>query len=74
MASSCMDDVQLRSVAIKLKTLYTSNFRHNYSQFFPMIVEMSQEGNDYSLEYLSTNLEAVRAMVEESYLKDEKEF
>lgn len=74
MASSCMNDVQLRSVAIKLKTIYTSNFRHNYSQFFPMIVEMSQEDNVCSLEYLSTNLEAVRTMVEESYLKDEKEF
>lgn len=74
MASSCMADEQLRSAAIKLKTLYTDDFRHNYSQFFPMIVEISQEDNNYSLEYLSINLDAVRAIVEESYLNGEQEF
>ena len=57
MASSCMDDTAIRSMAIKLKALYTDNFRHNYSEFFPLIVEISKDENEYNLDYLSTNLE-----------------
>lgn len=74
MASSCMDDTAIRSMAIKLKALYTDNFRHNYSEFFPLIVEISKDENEYNLDYLSTNLEESRALVERDYVSGEKEF
>ena len=30
MASTCMDETEIRSISIKLKALYTDGFRHNY--------------------------------------------
>lgn len=74
MASSCMDEPAIRSMAIKLKTLYSDNFRHNYSEFFPLIVEISKDENEYNLDFLSTNLEESRALVERDYITGEKEF
>lgn len=74
MASSCMDDMVIRSVAIKLKALYAGGFRHNYSQFFPLIVEFSKDDNEYNLDYLSNNLQAARNLVEQDFVSGEKEF
>lgn len=74
MAVTCMNEDEIHSVVIKFQTLYSNNFRHSYAQFFAMIVEMSQPDNEYNLEYLSTNLEAARALVEESHLRDENEY
>lgn len=74
MASACLNEQEIRQIAIKLKALYSSNFRHNYSDFFSMIVEMSKDNNPYSLDYLSNNLEGLRQMVENDYVVGEKEF
>lgn len=74
MATTCMDETEIRSMAIKLKALYTDGFRHNYSDFFPLIVEIAKDDNIYSLDYLSENIEAARAMVEKDYIGGEKEF
>lgn len=38
MALSCMDESQLRQMLTKLKSIYSNDFRHSYSEFFPMIV------------------------------------
>lgn len=48
-----------------------SGFRHNYSDFFPLIVEIHQEG-DPNLECLSHNLDSLREYVEQNYAQDEK--
>lgn len=74
MASTCMDETEIRSISIKLKALYTDGFRHNYFDFFPLIVEIAKEDNIYSLDYLSENIEAARVMVEKDYIGGEKEF
>lgn len=42
MASTCMDETEIRSISIKLKALYTDGFRHNYFDFFPLIVEIAK--------------------------------
>ena len=55
MALTCMDDTSIRNVVIKFKALYTDGFRHNYSEFFSLIVEFSKDDNEYSLEYISNN-------------------
>lgn len=74
MASTCMDETEIRSISIKLKALYTDGFRHNYADFFPLIVEIAKDDNIYSLDYLSENIEAARLMVEKDYIGGEKEF
>ena len=74
MATSCKDDGEIREIAIRLKGLYSDGFRHNYSEFFAIIVEMAKDENEYSLDYLSNNLEAARVLVEQDYVNGEKEF
>lgn len=74
MAVDCMDETKIRQMVITFKSLYSNNFRHNYSEFFPLIVEMAKDENAYSLDYLSNNLEAMRRLVENDYIAGEKEF
>lgn len=69
-----MEDSEIRKEAISFKTLYSSNFRHYYSEFFPIIVDIAKDGSGYSLEYLSNNIESLRALVETDYVNGEKEF
>lgn len=74
MASSYMDDDAIRTVVIKFKSLYSNGFRHDYSEFFPLIVEFSKDDNEYNLDYLSNNLQTARSLVEQDFVADEKEF
>lgn len=74
MAAECMDEAQLYKMIINLKSLYSNNFRHNYSEFFPLIVKIAKAEDKYSLDYLSNNLETIRKMVEIDYFVGEKEF
>ena len=69
-----MENNALREVAIKLKGLYTNNFRHSYSQFYPLILEIAKTENNYNLDFLSENLENIRILVEKDYFEGEKEF
>lgn len=73
MALSCMDESQLRQMLTKLKSIYSNDFRHSYSEFFPMIVEISKDNNSYDLDFLSNNLEALREMVLKSFIEGESE-
>lgn len=74
MASAMKEDDELREIAIKLKGLYTDGFRHVYSEFFAMIVEIAKDDNAYSLDFLSNNITNVRVLVEQDYVDGEKEF
>ncbi|MBQ6706467.1 MAG: hypothetical protein IJN07_03025 [Clostridia bacterium] len=74
MASAMKEDEELREIAIKLKGLYTDGFRHVYSEFFALIVEIAKDDNAYSLDFLSNNITNVRALVEQDYVDGEKEF
>ena len=68
MASAMKEDEELREIAIKLKGLYTDGFRHVYSEFFALIVEIAKDDNAYSLDFLSNNITNVRALVEQDYV------
>ena len=74
MASSMKEDDELREVAQKLKEIYTDGFRHVYSEFFALIVDIAKEDNDYNLDFLSNNIMNVRALVQQSYVEGRKEF
>lgn len=69
-----MDENEIQSMAIKFKSIYKDGFRHNYAGFFPLIIEMSKDESEYNIDYLSTNIDAVRQLVERDYFGGEKEF
>ena len=68
------DDVAKREMVLKLLELYNSDFRHNYSGFFPIITEIFQENNQYNIEFLSNNIETLRIFVEDDFVSGKKEF
>lgn len=68
------DDTEKREIVLKLTELYNSDFRHNYSGFFPIIMKIFQEDNEYNIEFLSNNLEALRSFVEADFISGKKEF
>lgn len=55
------DSDKLKSALATLKSIYADNFKHNYSEFFPLIVEISKE---HELDYLTNNLELLRIRME----------
>lgn len=75
MAEKLLDkDTGIRKVAITLQELYSNNFRHYYSGFFTVILDISKEDNKYSLDYLSENIEALRCYIEDDYIQGINEF
>lgn len=74
MALSCMDENEICTTATKLKNLYTGGFRHKYSEFFPLIAEISKDDNEYELDFLSNNLRDACSFVEKNYLDGDQEF
>ena len=67
-------DEEKEEVASKLRLLYQGGFRHNYSDFFPIILEIARQDNDYSIDYLSENLESLRVFVENDYVSNNKRY
>lgn len=65
MASSCYDERTIRQTATKLNDLYAGQFRHSYSEFFPLIVEISKNETSYSLDYLSNNLKSIQSLIDQ---------
>lgn len=49
----------------RLNMLYQDNFKHQYSDFFPIILKILEEGNSYNIEYLSNNLDALGTYLDE---------
>lgn len=74
MSEECMSEEKAQGMALKLKELYTKGFRHNYSEFFPLIVDIAKDDNKYDLDFLSNNLNMTRALVEKSYVNGSSEF
>ena len=68
------DKTEVRRVALELKEIYTSDFRHSYSEFFPLILHIQDEKTEYSLDFLSENLESLRTYVETDFLDGTNEF
>lgn len=73
MASSDMDETSIRHLLLRLNTLYSHDFRHYYSDFLPLIHTVSQEDNAYSLDWLISNLEKARELVENDIIKGTNE-
>ena len=74
MALAFLPDEELKKTAKSLKELYTNDFRHSYSHFYPLIVEISRDNNDYNLEKLTENLKQMQAFVETDISDGSEEF
>jgi hypothetical protein len=57
-------DEQIAGFAFRLKELYIPSFRHQYSKFFSMLVEIDIENPDLYLNQLSHNIIKVRDYVD----------
>ena len=53
----------------RLNTLYKDNFKHQYSDFFPIILRILEEDNIYNIDYLSNNLNSLGAYLEDQNSK-----
>ena len=73
LAQRTLDDTDAKKFAYKLQDLYTQDFRHSYSKFFPIITDLGKDRIS-SLEYLSYNLETLKKIVEQDFLNGEKIF
>ena len=75
MSQSILEGDDLHEVGKKLTEIYENDFRHSYSQFFPLIVTIAKvEKGEDNLDYLSNNLESIRNLVEQDFYKGEVEF
>lgn len=74
LASALLEDEELVNMAMRLRGVYTEYFRHSYSAFFPLVIKIGQENSGYNLDYLSNNMEALRALVEIDYVQGTKQF
>ncbi len=73
LASESLNEEEIKKYAYLLKDLYTLEYRHSYSLFFPIITEIEKDKSS-SVEYLTSNLETLKGIVERDKLKDDKEF
>ena len=69
-----LDDSGIRNISLKLLEIYKGDFRHNYSSFFQLNIEISKDNNKYNLDYLSNNLQNIRSYIEEDFISGTKEF
>ena len=75
MSQACMDtDELIRPVVLRLRELYTDNFRHSYSTLFPLLVEIAGDDNMCSLEYLSTSMVTAREFVDRDRISGAGEY
>lgn len=58
----------------KMQMIYKDGFRHSYSDFFPVISKIFEKNTTYAVEYLMTNLEAIREILELDYSNGTNQF
>ena len=70
MAKSSFQDDDIPAMIQKLNEVYSDDFRHTYSEFFPFIVNLDKESPDSSYQFLLDNLNDVRKQVEKSFIQE----
>ena len=56
LAKESLDESEIRKEVLRLLDIYSGGFRHSYADFFPIISEISQNEQIYSLDFLTNNL------------------
>lgn len=68
------DETDIRKLSLQMLEIYKGDFRHSYSGFFPLILKISKGEQQENLDYLSNNLESLRAYIEDDFISGKKEF
>ncbi len=74
LSKDVLDHEEQLKIIQKLQMIYQDGFRHSYSDFFPVILEIFKEDNEYNDEYLMTNLESLREKLEVDYSEGNHQF
>lgn len=65
---------ETKQIADKLRMIYTDEFRHSYSDFFPVVLKIFEENNTYNSEYLLNNLQKIRELLDQDYSEGSNEY
>lgn len=68
------DNKRIKQILNRLDIIYGENFKHKYSDLFPIIVEVFKEDNQYNSDYLSNNLDKLGTYLESEYSKGNKDY
>ncbi len=74
LSKKMLEDSEIRVVSLRLLEIYKGDFKHSYSGFFPLILEISKGEQQEDIEYLSNNLESIRTYIENDLLSGVNEF
>lgn len=74
LSEKSLDKEGIRTISLKLLEIYRGGFRHSYSSFFPIIIKINKEDNQYNNEYLADNLVRISDFVEDDFVSGKKEF
>lgn len=64
MAKDILNKQELQNMLAKLEVLYSEKFRHSYSEFFNLILDLGKDESGYDLTYLATNLMELTALLD----------
>lgn len=68
------DENQIKSFLNRLILIYEDNFKHKYSDFFPVLLKIYEEDNEYNIDYLSNNLDRIGTYLESGYSDGNNEY
>ncbi len=65
---------QIKQFLNRLVGIYADNFKHIYSDFFPVLLKIYEEDNEYNIDYLSNNLDMLGTYLEGEYSNGHSEY
>lgn len=65
---------EIKQIADKLALIYSDDFRHSYSDFFPVVLKIFETDNTYSQDYLLDNLQKIRDLLETDYSEGKNQY
>lgn len=74
LSEKLLNEEEIRLAALKLLDIYEGNYRHGYSGFFPLIVNVFNEKETGGLDSLCENLEKIKEYVENDFETGKHEF
>lgn len=74
LAETCFNNDKVIEMTDNFKTLYVDGFRHQYSQFFPLILNMEKDEKEYSVDFLLNNLNEICMYIERQNIDGSLEY
>ncbi|MCM1047387.1 MAG: hypothetical protein NC433_03055 [Clostridiales bacterium] len=74
LSESVLDEDKNEQYLNRIGVLYTDNFKHQYSDFFPTILKILEEDNNYNIDYLSNNLDILGNCLDKQIMSGNAEY